>query len=120
MENSEVELRRKIFRVTVVCLIQRRVYSRYRDVQCGTGRRDVVRTTPRLQRIGQYTTDSQMRYAVCLPIDGQIGLNDLEPQICITTNPDTVLPILVECKNVATVNIPPKMAASSVISVKVC
>ena len=33
---------------------------------------------------------------------------------------DTVLPIRVVCKNVATVNIPPKMAASSVISVKVC
>ena len=42
------------------------------------------------------------------------------PQICITTHPDTVLPIRVECKNVATVNIIPKMAASSVISVKVC
>ena len=41
-------------------------------------------------------------------------------QICITTHPDAVLPIRVECKNVATVNIPPKMAASSVISVKVC
>ena len=40
-------------------------------------------------------------------------------QICITTHPDTVLPIRVECKNVATVNIPPKMAASSVISVSV-
>ena len=33
---------------------------------------------------------------------------------------DTVPPIRVVCKNVATVNIPPKMAASSVISVKVC
>jgi len=33
---------------------------------------------------------------------------------------DTVLPIRVVCKNVATVNIPPKMAISSVISVKVC
>jgi len=42
------------------------------------------------------------------------------PQICITTHPDTVLPIRVECINVATVNIPPKMAAFSVISVKVC
>ena len=41
-------------------------------------------------------------------------------QICITTHPDTVLPIRVECKNVATVNIPPKMAANSVISVKRC
>ena len=37
-----------------------------------------------------------------------------ESQICITTHPDTVLPIRVEC------NIPPKMVASSVISVKVC
>ena len=34
---------------------------------------------------------------------------------------DTVPPIRVVCKNVATrVNIPPKMAASSVISIKVC
>jgi len=33
---------------------------------------------------------------------------------------DTVPPIRIECKNVATVNIPPKMVASSVISVKVC
>jgi len=30
---------------------------------------------------------------------------------------DTVPPIRIECKNVATVNVPPKMAASSVISV---
>ena len=44
----------------------------------------------------------------------------VRPQICITTHPDTVLPVRVECKNVATINIPPKMAASSVISVKVC
>jgi len=41
-------------------------------------------------------------------------------QICISTHPDTILPIRVECKIVATVNIPPKMAASSVISVKRC
>ena len=33
---------------------------------------------------------------------------------------DTVPPIRVVCENVATVNIPPKMATSSVISVKVC
>ena len=39
-------------------------------------------------------------------------------QICITTHPDTVLPIRVECKNVATVNIPPKMAATSVFLLK--
>ena len=34
--------------------------------------------------------------------------------------PDTVLPIRVVCNHVATVNIPQKMAASSVISVKLC
>jgi len=32
------------------------------------------------------------------------------PQICIITHPDTVLPIRVKCKNVATVNIPPKIS----------